>query len=478
VGWKLRLAILWQAVTSHARMPRGLARWLANSRRNCAARQVHYARVLEHSSRLAACSSCLSLLWCASAFAADPLNSNNRPNDEHQSITEPPDAAHDGDDDAEHTDVNLVPVVGGSTDLGVGGGYFAGIARNKKGFDPFLWNIDSSGLVTFKYSAAGGFSVPYTDIYARLTVPRLFGSPLRLEVRPSFTWETIDYWGLGNASSTRAPPNAPRDYFTYQRGHPQFDVDVRGKITDHLAGRVGFRYIQNIIKVPSDSKLAADQRDGSDEVRRLIGPLRSHAVVLFKYGLQWDTRDNETASHSGSFDTVDLKLSPGGTTEFPYRYGEATVNLRAFIPLSKPALTLAVRAVGDWMFGNVPFYELPRFDDTFAIGGTTGVRGVPGERYYGKLKALGNAELRAELFTFRAVGKAVVFALVPFFDAGRLWADSSPQPELDGRGVGLKYGTGAGIRLQSGSSFVIRGDVAWSPDATPISGYFSAGETF
>lgn len=432
---------------------------------------------MSHVGRLAACFGLLNVVWSAPAFAADPLNSNNRPNEEHQSITAPPDANH-GDDGAEHTDVNLVPVVGGSTDLGFGGGYFAGIARNKKGYDPFLWNIDSSALITFKYSASGGFTVPYQDIYARLTVPRLFGGALRLEIRPSYTWETIDYWGLGNASSTLAPANSPSGYFAYQRGHPQFDVDVRGKIADHFSGRVGFRYIQNIIRVPSDSKLAEDARSGSAEVRRLLGPLRSHAVVLFKYGLQFDTRDNETSSHSGTFDTLDLKLSPGGTGEFPYRYGEATLNLRAFLAISKPALTLALRAVGDYMFGNVPFYELARFDDTFALGGTTGVRGVPGERYYGKVKAFGNVELRAELFTFRALGKPVTFALVPFFDAGRLWADTSAQPELDGRGVGLKYGTGGGIRLQSGSSFVIRADVAWSPDATPISGYFSAGQMF
>jgi outer membrane protein assembly factor BamA len=436
-----------------------------------------HARVPEYSRRIVACFACISTFWCTSAFATDPLNSNNRPNEEHQSITEPPDARAN-DDDATDTDFNLVPVLGGSTDLGFGGGYFAGVARTKKGYDPFLWNIDSSALITFKYTASGGFTVPYQDIYARLTIPRLFGAPLRLEIRPSYTWETIDYYGLGNASSTLVPPNSPRGYFSYERGHPQFDVDVRGKITDHLAGRVGIRYVQNFIKVAADSKLAEDERTGTDEVKRLLGPLRSHAVALFKYGLQWDTRDNETSSHSGSFDALDLKLSPGGSYEFPYRYGEATLNLRGFVPLSKPALTLAVRAVGDWMFGSVPFYELARFDDTFAIGGTNGVRGVPAQRYYGKLKAFGNIELRAELFTFRALGKPVIFGLVPFFDAGRLWADSNPQPGLDGRGVGLKYGTGAGVRLQSGASFVIRADVAWSPDATPISGYFSAGQMF
>jgi len=200
--------------------------------------------------------------------------------------------------------------------------------------------------------------------------------------------------------------------------------------------------------------------------------------VLFKYGLQWDTRDNETSSHRGAFDTLDLKLSPGGTTEFPYRYGEATLNFREFLALGSDRVTLALRTVGDWLFGNAPFYELARYDDTFAVGGSLGVRGVPAQRYYGKLKALGSLELRLEAVSFRALGKSLVLGIVPFFDGGRVWADTAPHPELDGRGVGLKYGAGAGLRLQSGSSFVIRVDLAWSPDATPVSGYVSAGQAF
>ena len=413
----------------------------------------------------------------APAFAADPLNSNSKPADEGTSILAPPDSAHP-DDNAPHDELNIVPVVGGSTDLGFGGGYFAGFARIQEGKDPYLWNIDSSGLITFKYNSSDGFTVPYQDLYARLTVPRLFGSPLRLEVRPSYTWESIDYFGMGNASRRSPDADANPARHKYQRGHPQFDVDVRTKIVDHLAGRVGFRYIRNFIRVAGDSTLAEDRDSGSPEVKKLVGETSSHSVVLFKYGLQWDTRDNETSSHSGSFDTVDLKLSPGESSEFAHRYGELTVNLRAFVPLGTPRISLALRAVGDVMFGDVPFYELSRFDDTFAIGGTNGVRGVPAQRYYGKLKAFGNVELRVEAIAFRALGKQLMLGFVPFFDAGRVWADLEPHPELDGRGVGLKYGAGGGLRLQSGSSFVIRLDVAGSPDATPVSGYFSAGQAF
>lgn len=155
-----------------------------------------------------------------------------------------------------------------------------------------------------------------------------------------------------------------------------------------------------------------------------------------------------------------------------------SANLRGYVPLFSPRLTLAVRVVGDVFFGDTPLYELSRAVDTYAIGGSNGVRGVPAQRYYGKVKVFGNVELRAKLFDFKAFGKALTVAGALFFDGGRVWADTSPQPDLDGHGLGLKYGTGGGLRLKSGTAFVLRGDIAWSPDAMPIGGYLVAGETF
>jgi hypothetical protein len=35
-----------------------------------------------------------------------------------------------------------------------------------------------------------------------------------------------------------------------------------------------------------------------------------------------------------------------------------------------------------------------------------------------------------------------------------------------------------GLRVQKGKAFVVRADVAWSPDARPIGGYFTAGQLF
>jgi hypothetical protein len=402
------------------------------------------------------------------AEGPNPLNSSEK-KDPASTTPRPPEGK---------TEFNMVPVAGGSTDIGIGGGYFAALTRNQKGYLPYVWNLESEGFISFG-TKDGGFAIPYTDVSAKLTVIRLLGSPLQLEVRPSFTDElSLYYYGMGNASSAAPPVGRTTDYFEYARVHPEFLTDLRFKIADHLAGRVGFRYVETWFDIPADTKLADDIQRASPEVKSLIGPTGNTGEALFRYGVQFDDRDNEVSPHKGTFDEVALNFSPGGTTELPFRYGEASVNLRGYVPLYEKRVVLAMRVVGDLLFGDVPFFELSRAVDTYALGGQNGVRGIPAQRYYGKVKVFGNLEVRAKLFDFKAFGKPLTIGSAIFFDGGRVWADTTPHPELDGTSFGLKYGVGGGLRLMSGAAFVLRADIAWSPDATPIGGYVAAGEIF
>jgi outer membrane protein assembly factor BamA len=369
--------------------------------------------------------------------------------------------------------------VGGTTDIGVGIGEFTGITRVRRGVDPFVWNIESAGLVTGKLSDDHRLIVPYGDVYVKLVVPRLLGSASELAVRPSFTTETtLGYYGLGNASSDTPPPGQSSSYFWYARTHPSVTVELRWRIVDHIAGHTAVRYTQNWMNVPTGSKLAEDLASGSPEVQSLLGPTSPHGVALFTYGVQWDDRDSEVSPHSGSFHDALVRVSPGGSSMFPYRYAEGTIDARGYVPLWREHLTLALRAVADVLVGHPPVYALARIDEEFALGGPVGVRGIPAQRYAGKVKTFGSLELRADVATFRALGKALQLGVVAFTDAGRVWADLAPHPELDGTGLALKYGVGGGMRLQSGEAFVLRGDLAWSPDARPVGGYFAVGHTF
>jgi Omp85 superfamily domain len=407
-----------------------------------------------------------SLGFAASAQAQNALNSDEKPPSSSATTPQPK---------VGKTELTLVPAVGGSTDIGVAVGYFAALTRNRLGYIPYVWNVESAALVSFG-DRSGEFFLPLIDVYAKLTVPGRRGRPVDLEIRPSFTDErTLYFYGLGDASSANLPAGqSSTTYFQYARVHPSLLADVRFKLVDHFAGIVGLRYTGSWLDIPAGSSLAEAMRSGSTEVRGLIGPTAPSAVALFIYGLQIDTRDSEVTPHRGTFDEVKIKGSPGDDKAFPFRYGEASLHLRVYLPLAS-RLTLAGRLLGDVLFGNPPLVELPRFEDTY-FGGD--IRGVPAQRYYGKVKVIANLEARLRLVDFRAFSKPMSFGLEAFVDGGRVWADTGSHPELDGTGLGLKYGTGGGVRLTSGTAFVLRADVAWSPDATPIGAYVTAGEMF
>jgi outer membrane protein assembly factor BamA len=380
------------------------------------------------------------------------------------------------------TEVTAVPLVGGDSDIGIGGGALVAVARTDSRYVPYRWGLESTGLITFKSAPSGGVDVPYQDYVVKLTLPHLVKNRLRLELRGAFHWlSSVKYYGLGNDSHIDPPlSNLPSEHY-YQYG--RIDPSLRARLRLTLAGGLhlvsGAAYTQNWIEAPADGKLAADMRSGSPAVKALLGDTAPHGVLKLEYGVVFDRRDDEISTKRGVFHQAVVRLSPGGAGLFlPYRFGEANVTVRFFVPLGTPRVVLALRGVVDLLFGNVPFYELALFDDTNAIGGVSGVRGVPAQRYYGKAKVFGNLELRTEVAHFRIFKKKYVFGIVGFFDAGRVWADYTRRPELDGTGLGLKYGVGGGLRLQSGRSFVLRADVAWSPDALPVGAYFGAGQMF
>src|ERR1019366_9356502 len=113
--------------------------------------------------------------------------------------------------------------------------------------------------------------------------------------------------------------------------------------------------------------------------------------------------------------------------------------LATYKPIGGP-FVLALRGVADLEFGNVPIYDL--------------YTGGPFQtwRYSGLVKIFGNAEVRALVLRFRIAGQRFRVGGNVLFDAGRLWADYTFTSPLDGRGVGLKWGAGAGAYLQWGQA--------------------------
>jgi len=379
--------------------------------------------------------------------------------------------------DAGKTEVGFFPLLGGGTDLGWGGGAFGSLARYEPGYIPYRYRLEAAAAITFRGDDAG-ITVPYRDVYLLLTLPDLTPRRVRLEVRASYTREsTLAYYGLGNASP--APDfgsggRARRQYYQYELEHPTLLVRLRVRLSSRVRMELGDLLTYQHLSIREGSLLAEDMQ--RPELRRFFGPTQPHLINVFEYTVYYDTRDQETSTHWGMYHQLRLRLSPGGVMPMPYRYGQVNLTLRVY--KSYRIWTFAARLVLDSMFGDPPFYELPRYEDTFALGGVNGVRGVPAQRYYGKQKIFGNLEARVQLSAFRLFDLACKLYGVLFFDAGRLWSDFPPDPALDGRGLGLRWGAGAGLRLQQGRSFVVRADLAWSPDALPIGAYVIAGQAF
>jgi hypothetical protein len=372
----------------------------------------------------------------------------------------------------------VVPVVGGDTDIGFGGGFIGHLARPTVGPTPYRWKLEGAMLATFKLHEGFELEAPFQDAYMAFIRNGLFDGLLRLEIRAAFTRETnLRYYGLGNASVD--PPGRDvraRDLFT--RTHPAARIRGRIKLDGPMHILLGTMYIQNWVKFGAQSQLLIDATQGSERQRELLQVDRKHGLHLLEGGLVIDTRDDEVSPSRGGFHHIEVRAAPWKTPALPYRYIGISGVARMYVPVIEDRLVAALRVVGDIQLGDVPFYELSRFDETSALGGSKYVRGVPSNRYYGKRKLLGNLEVRSQIYHRHIRGSRYELGFTAFLDSGRVWADIDKAPELDGTRLGLKYGVGGGLRLQKDQTFVLRADLAWSPDAHPVGGYFLAGHLF
>jgi len=371
--------------------------------------------------------------------------------------------------DGANRETGILPLVGGDTDIGIGVGAIGSVAMFDSTHHPYRWQVQFSAFVATK---SGPLSPSYEDSYVQLTLPQLLHDKLRVELRPSFTRDTtLPYYGIGNGIRAQGDTVPGRDF--YQRIHPAMQALSRWTIYPSWSVLLGGQYIYNRTETAVDSTLAMDLAAIDPEA------LRAHSLLKLETGLVYDSRDSEISPSRGMYHQVTLRVSPGMGEALPYEYEQATAIVRFYTTLIPQRMILAIRGVYDQQFGHVPFYELSRYEDTSAIGGGLAIRGVPAYEFYGRIKAFGNIELRTAITRFEWLDRKFKLGFATFVDAGRLWAGmNNPQPMLDGSGLGLHYGLGGGIRLQQGQAFVVRADVAWSPDARPVGAYVVADEIF
>lgn len=401
-----------------------------------------------------------------------------------------------------------LPATNYDSDLGVGFGVIASLAKFKPGYNPYRWRIQMLLYATAKKAPGGGVELPYHEDYLQIDVPGLLENRLRINADLGFRkFATTGYYGIGNGTENLRPwenfdPDtqneefsAARRYHQYDRIFPGFTANARirawdGSIEAHrrrLEFFVGTYFSYNVMRPYPGSKLSedieaakADTPDGRT-LDRLLNGTDDHALLRLNLGLIWDTRDHEFAPTRGTFTELSTRISPGVDDKL-YHAG-FTLNTSWYRSLVGSYLVLATRAVGDVMVGNVPVWELTRFGALLSRdgpGGSWSVRGVPRQRFSGKRKFVSNVELRSEFLPFRIKNQRFVIGAIAFVDTGRVWADVR-RTEIAGRSVdggGLAVGVGGGLRVRWGETFIVRVDPSYSPTEENFGIYIDIGHIF
>lgn len=385
----------------------------------------------------------------------------------------------------------ILPLVAYSSDRGFGVGVLGGLVKNHPEYDPYRWGLSGRALIFIgPKPGGGGIRVPYQSYKVAFTMPRPptgrvgFGSEVGFRRVAS-----ANYYGVGNATTNDMPwldftEGSPAHtkalaYYDYRHTRVWGAGRVRVTLSPQVYVFTGGRFTMSWIGLIEDSKLAEDLASGDEDLGRFLVVDDVYGSLESEAGLVYSTLDRPTSPSRGMLHEVSLRGGPAVGSEMRAGYGGVNLQTRFFLPLLEDRLVAGMRFVLDGLFGRPPLPELARYggsDPEFGIGGGNAVRGVPRQRYHGKVKALSNLELRSVLLRTKLARRSLDIGVVGFFDAGRVWADWRPTPALDGTALGLKVGVGGGLRLQWGPNFVLRTDVAWSPDGVGV--YLDAGHAF
>ena len=373
--------------------------------------------------------------------------------------------------------LSILPLLLGDTDRGVIFGAAAAVARTGQAGSPYAWRILLLVQASIRRQADDTLQFPFHEDLLRVELPALLHPRLGLDIELGYRrYASSGYYGLGNAS-----PNdgVGIDHWNeYSHTHPGVSIGLKWRFPPRVDLLLGLRLSYNWIALYPNSQLLADSKSDDPTRRELLVGLDNHLQAALGFGWRYDSRDHPQWPQQGFVHEISWRLSPG----IAYLYGGINLDSRAYHSLWRgDRLVLAGRLTTDILIGDAPLYELARIGGLHAqelMGGGAGIRGVPLQRYHGKVKLLGNVELRSRFANLAIGAERFALGVLLFVDAGRVWSRLAPSTAFDGSGLGLKLGAGAGLRVAWGHSMLFRCDLAWSPDARPIGFYAGLNHVF
>jgi hypothetical protein len=394
-----------------------------------------------------------------------------------------------------------VPLLDADPDTGYGGGarayYYWNGDRSDPLFDytPYRHRVYVQGFITNKgyqdhqvdyewlYVAGSPFRFRITALYAANAAANYFGvgsDSMRDLVSPATGQRYARYSRYADAlRQVDATGQTYAVYNQYKYQNPQ----VRSKVERDLLGalvRVQGGLEVGYVKVGERTGERVSAESNGSDVTALAQPtkLREDCALRrivgcgggwnnsLKLGVAFDTRDFEPDPNSGVF--VDLSADIGTRVlGSSFDYLRVTFSPRAYVsPAPKLAdVVIAARFVVSGQTSGTPFFALDTLSFTtenqHGLGGSRTIRGYRFDRFVGPVDLLANIEVRWTMFDVKVLEQRFSFALVPFFDIGRVF-DSFRDLTL----LGWRHGQGAGLRVAWNQSTVGAFDLGFSGEDT------------
>ena len=376
----------------------------------------------------------------------------------------------------------VFPVVAYNSDIGFEFGAFGVFNRLGPPGLPYHWSLAAQAATSLKGRPGGGLELPVHDDNLTFDYRSLDGQ-WRATLALWF-WQAANagYYGLGNQSPPEGDPTATSVRPTqYVRSELVASASGGWQLLPALRVRGGLAVQRLAPGVYPGSTLARAQG-----VEPLLLGLAPHASLIAAAGLELDTRDQELSPRHGAWLELTARGAVGPVTGNDLTFGGVTLHLRGYHEVWPGRVVLAGRVLLDAVFGRPPLHQLSRsggFSEVWMLGGSDGVRGLPEGRYQGRLRLAANLEARVHLLAFGFWDQRFELGVVAFADAGRVWADWTPRPDLDGQGLGLHPAFGGGVRLRWGDTVLVRFDVGYAPapggtPQDPLGIYFDLGQVF
>lgn len=259
---------------------------------------------------------------------------------------------------------------------------------------PYAWMFSAIG----GYAPLGGTGRVRVSFDSRTLIP---GASIGLSALLS-GYEMSGYYGLGNEAEELE-----------SKGSEFYRPELRQyRLGSSL--RIHFSSAWRLTLAGSANYVRTEER--TDRYASQVRPYGVDGLAFFGIGgsLQYDTRDEPANPQEGMMCRVGGMLYPH-SRGLAGSFGKSECDVRAFVGgTGASALTLALRAQAQKVWGDVPFYERAN------LGGWDGLRGLSSGRYLGDALALGAVELRASLGHLQFLIPSTV-GLAIFGEAGRVF---------------------------------------------------------